>query len=116
LLVSAIKLPNGKWARFVELGTQKPMYYDRGRRNFRFCEPFYTFNSAEDYINALKSDPPKNFKYKIIASFEGKSSACLIYHFSKPGVNTPMAQFFKISDGKISEILLIFDTNAFYKK
>lgn len=26
-----IRLPNGKWARFVELGTNKPLYYDRGR-------------------------------------------------------------------------------------
>lgn len=25
------KLPNGKWARFVELGTNEPLYYDRGR-------------------------------------------------------------------------------------
>ena len=26
-----IQLPNGKWARFVELYTNKPLYYDRGR-------------------------------------------------------------------------------------
>jgi hypothetical protein len=26
-----IRLPNGKWARFVEIGTNKPLYYDRGR-------------------------------------------------------------------------------------
>ncbi len=26
-----IRLPNGKWARFVELHTNKPLYYDRGR-------------------------------------------------------------------------------------
>lgn len=26
-----IRLPNGKWARFVELGTNRPLYYDRGR-------------------------------------------------------------------------------------
>ena len=25
------KLPNGKWGRFLELGTNKPLYYDRGR-------------------------------------------------------------------------------------
>jgi hypothetical protein len=27
----AIRLPNGKWARFVELGTNEALYYDRGR-------------------------------------------------------------------------------------
>lgn len=26
-----IRLPNGKWARFVEIGTNKPLYFDRGR-------------------------------------------------------------------------------------
>jgi hypothetical protein len=26
-----IRLPNGKWARFVEIGTNHPLYYDRGR-------------------------------------------------------------------------------------
>ena len=26
-----IRLPNGKWARFVEIGTNKALYYDRGR-------------------------------------------------------------------------------------
>jgi hypothetical protein len=26
-----IQLKNGKWARFVEIGTNKPLYYDRGR-------------------------------------------------------------------------------------
>lgn len=26
-----IRMDNGKWARFVELGTNKPLYYDRGR-------------------------------------------------------------------------------------
>lgn len=25
------QLPNGKWGRFLELGTNKPLYYDRGR-------------------------------------------------------------------------------------
>ena len=25
------KLPNGKWGRFLEIGTNKPLYYDRGR-------------------------------------------------------------------------------------
>ena len=29
--IEDIRLPNGKWARFVELHTGKPLYYDRGR-------------------------------------------------------------------------------------
>ena len=29
--IEGIRLPNGNWARFVELYTGKPLYYDRGR-------------------------------------------------------------------------------------
>lgn len=29
--LNEVRLPNGKWARFVELYTNKPLYYDRGR-------------------------------------------------------------------------------------
>ncbi|QGY45204.1 hypothetical protein GM418_16440 [Maribellus comscasis] len=29
--LKASQLPNGKWGRFLELGTNKPLYYDRGR-------------------------------------------------------------------------------------
>jgi len=29
--LKASELPNGKWGRFLELGTNKPLYYDRGR-------------------------------------------------------------------------------------
>jgi hypothetical protein len=29
--VKSVRLANGKWARFVEIGTNKPLYYDRGR-------------------------------------------------------------------------------------
>jgi hypothetical protein len=29
--LKASQLPNGKWGRFLELGTNQPLYYDRGR-------------------------------------------------------------------------------------
>lgn len=81
--------------------------------DFSFSGPFYKFDSAEDYIESLQSDPPEGFEYEIIRSFESKSSACLFYQFTKRGVSTPMAQMFEVSNGKISKVLLIFDTAAF---
>lgn len=29
--LKASRLPNGNWGRFLEIGTNKPLYYDRGR-------------------------------------------------------------------------------------
>ena len=80
---------------------------------FTFRGPLYEFNSAQDYISFLKSDPPRGLAYEIIGSFENNSSARLVYRFTKPGVSTLMAQIFEVRDDKISKIVLVFDTGAF---
>jgi hypothetical protein len=81
--------------------------------DFSFSGPLYQFDSTDAYINSLETDPPKGFEYEMIRSFEDESSACIIYQFTKPGVSTPMAQIFEVRKGKISKILLVFDTDAF---
>jgi hypothetical protein len=81
--------------------------------DFTFRGPCYEFDSADAYINSLKSDPPRDWQYRMIRSFQDESSACLIYQFSKPGVCTPMAQVFELRKDKIGKILLIYDTRVF---
>ena len=80
---------------------------------FSFEGPFHKFNSAFEYIESLKSDPPRESEYKIIETYENENSACLVYHFSKPGISTIMSQIFEVTNGKISKIILIFDTADF---
>jgi len=80
---------------------------------FSFKGPFYEFSSADAYIESLKSEPPKDFEYKIIEAYENDTSACLVYQFSKHNISTPMTQIFEVANGKISNILLVFDTAAF---
>lgn len=81
--------------------------------DLQFRGPFFNFDSAESYVDSLRNDPPVDFEYEIIKSYADDSSACLVYYFSKPGVSTYMTQTFETMDGKISSILLIFDTGAF---
>jgi len=81
--------------------------------NFKFEGPLFQCDSREAYIESLKSEPPIDFTYSVKHSFENESSACIIYQFSKANISTPMAQHFKVVDGKISHILLIFDTREF---
>ncbi len=81
--------------------------------DFRFEGPFYTYDSADAYIDALKADPPEGFAYTLIDAFEGASSACLIFEFTKPGIRVPMAQRFEMREGRITRVLLIFDTGVF---
>jgi len=81
--------------------------------DLKFTGPFYSFDTSEAYINSLLSNPPENFKYSILHSYENATSTCIIYQFSKPGITLPMTQYFEIKSGKINKILLIFDTGKF---
>jgi len=81
--------------------------------NLIFDGPFQKFSTAKSYLDSLKANPPRNVHYKMEEIYEKGNSVCFIYEFSKPGVNTRMAQTFEINDGKISKIKLIFDTSAF---
>lgn len=78
-----------------------------------FNGPLYNFTSAEEYLQALKSDPPEDTDYHIIKAFEKDDDVCLVYRFTKPGIETTMAQIFQIKDGKINNIELIFDPKPF---
>ncbi|MGD9385105.1 MAG: nuclear transport factor 2 family protein [Thioalkalispiraceae bacterium] len=84
-------------------------------KDCHFKGPWYEFNSAAEYIDSLKKDPPADFNYTLIDAFEGDNSACLVYQFKKKGISTPMTQVFEVMKGKISKILLIFDTAGFNK-
>jgi hypothetical protein len=78
-----------------------------------FSGPFYEFHTANAYIEALKSGPPRDFQYEMIAAYENDTTACLMYQFQKPGVSVPMAQYFEVKDDRISRILLVFDSAPF---
>ncbi len=81
--------------------------------DLKFTGPFHNYDSADDYIDALQTDPPADFNCEMIRSYADHSSACLVYRFSKPGVATTMVQLFDTSNEKIQRIRLVFDTDAF---
>jgi len=63
---------------------------------FIFEGSFVERHGANEYIASLNCEPPRDCRYVVLHEFETESSASLIYQFSKPGVNTPMAQVFSI--------------------
>lgn len=107
-----LDLANQYMKIFFESGSVEPLSNILSD-DFTFTGPFYQFHSARAYIDALKSDPPESMSYRIIESYENENSACLIYEFIKPGISTLMSQIFTISNGKISDIKLIFDASVF---
>lgn len=78
-----------------------------------FEGPLFKCNRAQDYLERLKSDPPRDWTYRVRAAFEQGSRACLFYTFSKPGLEVPMAQLFEAEGGRLTKISLIFDATQF---
>lgn len=103
-------------AKYMEIffggGSMEPLL-DLLQPNLVFEGPFFRGESAEEYVESLQSDPPRGLSYEIISRYETETEACIIYKFMKAGITTAMAQKFEVSGGKISKILLIFDTGVF---
>ena len=78
-----------------------------------FTGPFFSFDSADEYMESLLADPITDAGYKLIHTYEDSTSACLVYEFTKPGIKTTMSQLFEIEDEKIKRIELVFDSKAF---
>jgi len=81
--------------------------------DFQFKGPLIECDSKESYIASLEEDPPKDISIELSKIFENEGEVCLLYSLTKPKVTTPMAQYFRFNDGKITETLLIFDSGAF---
>ncbi len=78
-----------------------------------FEGPFLRCESADEYVDSLRGDSRAGLSYEMLDEFESGESACLVYRFSKPGVETTMAQVFETRGGRIARIRLVFDTGAF---
>jgi len=81
--------------------------------DFIFKGPLIEFSSKETYIESLKEDPPVDCQVEILKTFESGNEVCVLYTFNKLNISTPMAQYFRINDCKITETLLVFDTGVF---
>ena len=57
-----------------------------------FEGPFLRCASAGEYIDSLRGDSREGMSREMLWEFEDGEFACLVYRFSKPGVETTMAQ------------------------
>jgi hypothetical protein len=77
---------------------------------FKFEAPGVLHTTRDDYLEALRSNPPANEPYHIIKFYENPNSACLIYRYGKKAL---ICQTFEINEGKISQIKLIYNPAEF---
>ena len=102
--IEGTRLPNGKWPRFVEIGTNKPLYYDNGR---------IRVNSFEE----LSLDRRTGYAYEIelesqlkvvIAKFEKvqkMGAKKFLEEKNRPLTNTELVSELEIIKPKIMKII-----------
>ncbi len=81
--------------------------------DFRFSGPLFAFDSAAEYVQSLQDDPPLDCSYEPISVLEGGDEVCVVYDFVRGDLRTPMAQLFRVRDGHIHRVMLIFDSAPF---
>jgi ketosteroid isomerase-like protein len=76
-----------------------------------------TFHKADDFVGELKRFHSMLRGVRVLKSFFDQDGAALLYDCDTvtPAGTIRTAEFFSISDGKISEIRLVFDASELRK-
>ncbi len=74
-----------------------------------FNGPLHSFDSADSYIESLRSDPPVPGDFNIISLHETADLVTALYDYIKPDNTIRIEQHFQIKEGKITGIALHFD-------
>ena len=75
--------------------------------------PLYQFASRDDYLDALRKDPPDKSGYRLLSVTDSSESVSIFYEYVKTDGIITVAQLFRFKDQKISEMLLVFDSREF---
>ena len=78
--------------------------------DLEFKGPFHQFSSSRAYIQSLRDDPLDRCSYRVVSITEADDSVSVYYDYRKAKSDLTVAQLFNFTDGKISKILLVFDT------
>lgn len=81
--------------------------------DLQFTGPLFSYNSAADYLAALRDDPPASADFKIMHISENTNSVAVFWQYQKETSEHAMAQLFTFENGKISKIKLVFDASPF---
>jgi hypothetical protein len=75
-----------------------------------FSGPLHQFESASDYLASLQETRLEKSSYELIESAESENGVLVFYQYIKPTSTVLVAQLFRLHEGKINEILVVFDT------
>lgn len=75
-----------------------------------FRGTLHTFQSATDYLDSLRDNPPVVCDFTVVSITENRDSVAMFYELTKPNHPLSVAQLFRFREDKICEVLLIFDS------
>jgi len=75
--------------------------------------PLGGLTSSAAYFGGLALDSPIKYGYSILSVTQNTGSASVFWRYEKPGKPLLIGQLFRIWNGWISEILMVFDTKNF---
>ena len=79
----------------------------------RISGPLGEFASSAAYLGDLALDLPARCGYTILSITENGDCVSVFWRYEKPGKPLLIGQLFRICNGRITDILLIFDTKNF---
>ncbi|QDT95249.1 nuclear transport factor 2 family protein [Gimesia aquarii] len=85
-------------------------------KDLRFRGPFHQFDSRDAYVSCLKDNPPTRSRFHVLSVTEDDDHVAVFYEYQKTDETVMLAQLFKCEDGKITEILLVFDGRGIESK
>ena len=77
--------------------------------DLEFEGPLLQVNGRENYLEALRSDPPEQSTYQILDFVEEAEKVVVFYEYRKPQGNIKVEQSFVIKNGYIAKMVLVFD-------
>ena len=81
--------------------------------DLQFKGPFYSFSSRDAYLESFKYEPPEKCSYQVLSVTESDDGVSIYYDYEKSDRVITIAQLFRFKNGKIGELLLVFDGRGF---
>ncbi len=82
--------------------------------DLRVTGPLLQVTSRAQYVGALRNDPPGLSSYKLLSLTDDADHVSVFYEYRKQDATTvAIAQLFGFRNGKIKDMLLVFDRSAF---
>lgn len=74
-----------------------------------FRGPLHRSDSAAEYVDSLRRDPPERCDCRIHAVIADGEDVAIFYDYLKPAGPVTIAQHFRIRDGLVAGTRLVFD-------